>query len=145
MMTFFNLNYFGTITGMVASTILIIFQIVLKIDLTFEHELGKLPLLIWLTLYLIFLLSAIALKKVIRLHFNYAFLTLVFVSLIYLSSYFQWMVACCPEDYESMTDWNAAQNMFWMISFPLTFAIVLLQGFVYDLVFVFFKTNWNEN
>ena len=57
----------------------------------------------------------VSLKK-----FNYAFLIVAFVSFIYLSSYFQWMVACCPEDYESMTDWNAAQNMFWMISFPLS-------------------------
>lgn len=47
---------------------------------------------------------------------------------------FQWAIDCCPENYSSIREWNENKSLAWIINLPLTFIIVIIQGFVFDLL-----------
>ncbi len=46
----------------------------------------------------------------------------------------QWTVECCPENYESMFDWNASKGLSWIVHLPVTFVIIIIQGLTFDIL-----------
>ena len=71
-------------------------------------------------------------KKINRIKKNKIYLVVAIISFIYLTSFFQWTTECCPEEYDSMYDWNASKGIAWVVYLPITFIIMIIQGFIYD-------------
>jgi hypothetical protein len=65
---------------------------------------------------------------------NLLFLGAATYTFIYFFSIFQWSVECCPSKYESMYDWNAAVGLSWMFYLPLSLLIIMVIGYVYDVL-----------
>ena len=134
-MHYFNLNYFSTVSSIITSFVLIFIQIAFKIDIVFVNEIGKIPFIIWLALICAFLLFSVFNKTIKRQTVNYIYLLFAAFSFIYLNSMLNWTVECCPEDYDSMSDWNASKGLSWIVFLPVSFLIVMVQGFIYDFIF----------
>ena len=89
---------------------------------------------IWLSIVLAFILFSRFNKALRRTTLNWIYLVIAIISFIYLNSMFQWSVECCPEKYDSMYDWNASKGLTWIVSVPVTFIIIIIQGLAYDVL-----------
>jgi hypothetical protein len=133
-MKFVELKYFGTLSGILSSIILIFVQFIFKLNIVFVHAIGQVSIYIWLGIVLTFLLFATFNKTIKRTTLNWIYLLVAIFSFIYLNSMFQWSVECCPEKYDSMYDWNSSKGLVWIFSVPISFVILLIQGLVYDFL-----------
>ena len=134
MMSLTNIKYFGTISGVIVGICLIFVSFILRLNILFINEIGKIPIYFWLVLVLTFILFSAFNKKVERTTLNWLYFVLAIISFIYLNSMFQWSVECCPDKYDSMYDWNASKGLTWIVSVPITFFILIIQGLVYDFL-----------
>ncbi len=136
-----NKKYFGTLSGVISGVVLLLVEFIFKINIVFINAIGQIPFYIWLFTVLAFILLATFNKTISRRTLNSIYVILAIFSFIYLNSMFQWSVECCPENYDSMSDWNASIGLTWIVSVPITFVILIIQGLAYDL---FFKLNWSQ-
>jgi len=127
-------KYFGTFSGIICGFILISVQFIFKLNIVFINTIGQMPFYIWLVIVLAFILFSIFNKVISRTTLNWIYLLVAIISFIYLNSMFQWSVECCPEKYDSMSDWNASKGLTWIVSVPVTFVILLIQGLAYDFL-----------
>ena len=133
-MKFINIKYFGFFSSVIVSICLVFISFILRLNILFINEIGKIPIYFWLVLILTFILFSAFNKTVKITTLNKLYFTLAIVSFVYLNSMFQWSVECCPHKYDSMYDWNASKGLTWIVSVPITFFILILQGLAYDLV-----------
>lgn len=133
-MKFTDIKYFGTLSGVVVSVSLTLVSFILRLNIMFIDTIGKIPAYYWLVLILTFVLFSAFNRVIKRTTLNWIYLILAIISFVYLNSMFQWSVDCCPEKYDSMYDWNAAQGLTWIVSVPITFFILIIQGLVYDFL-----------
>ena len=134
MMSLTNIKYFGTISGVIVSICLIFVSFILRLNILFINEIGKISIYFWLVLVLTFILFSAFNKKVERTTLNCLYFVLAIISFIYLNSMFQWLVECCPDEYDSMYDWNASKGLTWIVSVPISFFILIFQGLAFDLL-----------
>ena len=133
-MKYANIKYFGTLSGVISGVILIFVQFIFKLNIVFINAIGQIPFYIWLSIVLAFILFSTFNKALRRTTLNWIYLIIAIISFIYLNSMFQWSVECCPEKYDSMYDWNASKGLTWIVSIPVTFTILLIQGLAYDFL-----------
>ena len=133
-MKYADIKYFGTLSGVISGVILIFVQFIFKLNIVFINTIGQIPFYIWLSIVLAFILFSTFNKALRRTSLNWIYLIIAIISFIYLNSMFQWSVECCPEKYDSMYDWNASKGLTWIVSVPVTFAILLIQGLAYDFL-----------
>lgn len=129
-----NIKYFGTFSGIIVGISLIFVSFIFQINILFINAIGKIPIYFWLILILTFILFSTFNNSVKRSSLNWLYLMIAILSFIYLNSKFQWSVECCPENYDSMYDWNASKNLTWVVSIPVTFFILIFKGLAYDLI-----------
>ncbi len=136
-----NARFFGVLSGIFSGVSLFVIQFLLKINILFIDEVGKIPFFVWLIFVVIFLLFSLFVKSIKRKTVNWLYLVVAIISFVYLNSLFQWSVNCCPEQYDSMSDWNASKGLSWIVSVPITFMILLIQGMLYDFLPRLIKAN----
>lgn len=128
----FRIKYFGTLSGIFAGVLLIIISFVFRIPIIYNSEIGKIPYYFWI-IFIIFNIGFLSFdKKTNLINKNKIYFIIAIISFIYLTSMFQWSTDCCPKDYDSMYDWNASKGIAWIIYIPVTFVIIIIQGFIYD-------------
>ena len=133
-MKYTNIGCFGTLSGIISGIILIFVSFVFKLNIVFINAIGQIPFYIWLSIVLAFILFSRFNKALRRTTLNWIYLVIAIISFIYLNSMFQWSVECCPEKYDSMYDWNASKGLTWIVSVPVTFIIIIIQGLAYDVL-----------
>lgn len=127
-----NGKWFGILSGMVIAVVLILITSIFKINLIAHNSIGRIPIYLWLILLMGFLIFTYVRKGIDRKGINWAYLAVAVITFIYLNSMFQWWVDCCPEAYESMTDWNAAKGLACIVYVPFVFFIMIIQGAIFD-------------
>jgi hypothetical protein len=65
---------------------------------------------------------------------NRYYLGMAIISLVYLTSMFQWSVECCPDDYDTFREWRDATGLAWLVIFPMVIGLLIAQGLIYDLI-----------
>jgi uncharacterized membrane protein len=133
-MKFTNIKYFGTFSGVIVGIFLMFVSFILRLNVLFINAIGKIPIYLWFVLVLIFILFSAFNKAVEKTILNRLYFILAIISFVYLNSMFQWSVECCPDKYDSMSDWNASKGLTWIVSVPITFFILIFQGLAYDLL-----------
>jgi hypothetical protein len=133
-MRFTEIKYFGTFSGVIVGICLTFVSFILRINILFINAIGKIPIYFWLFLVLSFIIFSAFNKAIERTTLNWLYFILAIISFIYLNSMFQWSVECCPDKYDSMSDWNASKGLTPIISIPTSFFILIFQGLAYDLL-----------
>jgi hypothetical protein len=133
-MRFTDIKYFGTFSGVIVGICLMLVSFILRLNILFINEIGKIPIYFWLVLVLSFILFSAFNNAIERTTLNWLYFILAIISFVYLNSMFQWSVECCPDKYDSMYDWNASKGLTWIVSVPITFFILIFQGLAYDLL-----------
>ena len=133
-MRFTEIEYFGTFSGVIVGICLTFVSFILRINILFINAIGKIPIYFWLFLVLSFIIFSAFNKAIERTTLNWLYFILAIISFIYLNSMFQWSVECCPDKYDSMSDWNASKGLTPIISIPTSFFILIFQGLAYDLL-----------
>lgn len=133
-MKFTDIKYFGTFSGVIIGICLMFVSFILRLNIIFFNAIGKIPIYFWLVLVLTFILFSAFNKAVKKTTLNGLYFILAIISFVYLNSMFQWSVECCPDEYDSMYDWNASKGLTWIVSVPITFFILIFQGLAYDLL-----------
>ena len=133
-MKFADIKYFGTLSGVIIGICLMFISFILRINIIFFNAIGQIPIYFWLVIVLTFFIFSAINKAVEKTTLNWLYFILATISFVYLNSMFQWYVECCPDEYDSMYDWNASKGLTWIISVPITFFILIFQGFAYDLL-----------
>ena len=129
-----DIKTFGVISGIFIGIILIIFSFLFRINVIYFETLGKTPIYLGLIPVLLFLTFTLLNKRMTRSTLNRIYLVIAVFTFIYFNSMFQWSVECCPDEYESMFDWNASKGLSWIIHLPLVFIIILIQGLLFDIL-----------
>lgn len=133
-MRFTEIKYFGTFSGVIVGICLTFVSFILRINILFINAIGKIPIYFWLFLVLSFIIFSAFNRAIERTTLNWLYFILAIISFIYLNSMFQWSVECCPDKYDSMSDWNASKGLTPIISIPTSFFILIFQGLAYDLL-----------
>jgi hypothetical protein len=133
-MRIFKIRFFGIISGLLIVFILTILSFVFRFNVLYINVLGQIPLFHGLIPIISLLILAILNKRTKRTTLNWIYLGVVTFTFIYLNSMFQWSVDCCPNEYDSLSNWNAAKGLSWIIYLPLTFILTLIQGLIFDLL-----------
>lgn len=133
-MRILNSNFFGVISGILIGIILLLLSFIFKISFIYFEYLGKTP--IYLGLIPLVLLFALALlnRKLTKSTLNWLYFVVALFNFIYFYSIFQWSVECCPNEYESMYDWNASKSLSIIVYLPLVFIITFIQGLTFDIL-----------
>ena len=127
-------KYFGILSGFWIGVGLTIGSFVLRTSLVYFKYIGQIPIYYGL-IPMILMIALTLLNKSIALRtLNWLYLGIAIYTFIYLFSMLQWNVECCPRKYESMYDWNAAVGLSWMVYLPLAIIIVMIIGYVFDIL-----------
>ena len=59
---------------------------------------------------------------------------LAIFAVVFTFSQLQYSIENSAEDYESMSDWNAAKGLSWVIFFPITLISTVVLGFTLDVI-----------
>lgn len=129
-----NNKRFGILSSIASGIIITVVTFLFKINLIAINSIGKIPIYLWLILLSVFFLLISQIKKIGRRTINAIYLGVVVCSFIYLNSMFQWSVECCPNEYESMSDWNATKSLVWMVHLPFSFVIIIILGVIFDFL-----------
>ncbi len=132
-MRFTDIKYFGTFSGVIVGICLMFVTFILRLNIVFIITIGKIPIYYWLVLVLSFILFSAFSKAIERTTLNCLYFILSIISFVYLNSMFQWSIECCPDKYDSLYDWSASKALSWIVSVPITFFILIIQGLAYDL------------
>lgn len=125
---------FGVFSGIGSGLLITIVSFVFRVNIIYNESIGQIPIYLWLILVIGFLLFTFFGKNISRKVFNWIYLGVVIVSFIYLFSMLQWSVECCPENYESMYDWDASKSLTWIIHLPIVFGIMIILGLLFDFL-----------
>jgi len=129
-----QLRGFGTFTALPMAVAIMIIVFIFRLNLIAIPTLGQIPFYFWLIGLLVFFLWVIRTKNVKRSTFNKIYLIIAVLSFMYWNSMFQWLVDCCPEEYESMSYWKASSSLSWIYRVPLSTVILIVQGLLFDLI-----------
>jgi hypothetical protein len=129
-----NAKWLGWISGVICCVLLTTITFLFQVNLLVFITLGKLPVYYWVLGLLVFYVWVYFKKNGGRKPFNTVYLFVVVFSFVYLNSMLHWSIECCPENYESMSEWSAAKSLAWIIHLPFSFFIVIIQGIVFDLI-----------
>ena len=117
--------YFSTLTSLAIASILILVSFVFKINVVYLEVIGKMPT--WVAIVPAAVVVGLTWgKKVPPMVLKIAYVLLAIFAVVFTFSQLQYSIENSAEDYESMSDWNAAKGLSWMLFGVLLKPLVLL-------------------
>ena len=125
-------KYLAFQIGIIPSSILLVITFFARLNLIYIEQIGQISVFLGLlpitALVIIDLINNKLAKKTIHI----ILFPVALFTFIYIFSKLQWSVECCPENYESMVDWNANKGISYLINIPLTFMGIAPYCFIIE-------------